>query len=165
MQNSATASIAFSPSSQMQSGVNLVAKLLAVKGHFRPLVKDAQNTYTNSSYASLNSIIDAVEGALCSFGLLTYTCIEYDRDLGRPIARTYLVNVEMEESLSSSFPISDPNPQKIAAAVTYARRINLMAMLNLKAEDDDGNSFASSGGQASYAPSTAENSSNFTPLF
>jgi ERF superfamily len=54
---------------------------------------------------------------------------------------TTIYDTESEETLESTFPIYQEDPQKIGSAVTYAKRYNLGAIFNIITEiDDDGNS-------------------------
>ena len=126
-------------SSPPPSSRSLLAKLLQAKTQIQGLQKDSRNTYTDSLYVSLNQVIEAVEAALSPQGVICLTTIS---TTSPPSVITRLVDVETGEELSSSFPLTDPAPQKVAAAVTYARRVSLVAMLNLRAMDDDGNSAA-----------------------
>ena len=61
--------------------------------------------------------------------------------------------IATELSFSSDMPLRPvkPGPQALASCVTYYRRISLMTMFGLNAEDDDGN--AASGD--SHAPRKA----------
>lgn len=53
---------------------------------------------------------------------------------------TEITDTESGESVKSSFPVHGSKPQEIGSSITYARRYNLTALLNLDIdEDDDGN--------------------------
>lgn len=115
----------------------LYAALLRAQQTLPPLVKDSRNDYLKSDYLSLPSLLAAVRGPLAAEGLLITTAIELAGS--GFVARTSLVHAPSGARLSSVFPVPDPmNPQRVAAAATYAVRISLMQLLGVAAEDHDG---------------------------
>ena len=112
---------------------NLLTALVKAKTSFSPLKKDSKNPHFKSTYASLNAVLEAVEMPLLEQGILIVHTMQ---EAG---LETALVHAESEERLATTFPITvDSNPQKTGSALSYARRYNLLNLLNLAAEDDDG---------------------------
>lgn len=128
---------------ELDDDAKLAQKILAAKAQIRPARQDSQNTFTNSSYASISAVLEAVEPALASVGILAYSCIENEGSL--LCITTVLMDTATGARLCSSFPLATTDPQKVAAATTYARRVNLVALLNLRSADDDGNAAAEQG--------------------
>jgi hypothetical protein len=52
---------------------------------------------------------------------------------------TTLIESVSGESIVSSFPIFGTKPQEVGSSMTYARRYNIQALLDLSTDDDDGN--------------------------
>jgi len=112
-------------------------KLLEAKKQFPPIKKDAWNPFYKSNYASLSNILDAIEPVLEKHGLYIRSVLR-DNVLITQICELETGNVNLESCFN--LPVLN-DIQKIGSAITYARRYNLVAMLNLNIEnDDDGNS-------------------------
>jgi hypothetical protein len=132
---------------------------------FGSLAKDAENTYHNKSYLSLEGLLDAVREPLMAQQVLIASSIQL-------VGPGFVVITTIAHSgggwRSSSFPVGDPlNPQKVAAAATYGLRINLQQLLALTATDDDGNSLAATApasyGQAPEAWSPQQPAVGYNP--
>lgn len=52
---------------------------------------------------------------------------------------TTLGHAESGEYMESEFPVFGSKPQEIGSSISYARRYNLLALLDIPTEDDDGN--------------------------
>jgi hypothetical protein len=121
----------------------IYAALLAAKKAMGPLTKDAQNPHFRNRYASLEAVIDTIEGPLHDNGLLVLQRLDVVG--GQPVLVTEIVHAETGDRVSSTAPLvcKDPeNPQALGGALTYMRRYSLVALLGLAAEDDDGNAAA-----------------------
>jgi hypothetical protein len=56
------------------------------------------------------------------------------------VVRTIIRHIPSGTEVESDFPLTDlSTPQKIGSSQTYARRYNLLGLLNIAAVDDDGN--------------------------
>ena len=114
--------------------IELYKAIYQARKKFAKVHKDATNPHFKSKYASLESVLDAVEDALTENKLLIYTAID------ESIVKTVIVHTETGEFLESRYPL---NPiltdQQKGSAISYARRYSIQSMLNLVAEDDDGN--------------------------
>lgn len=114
----------------------LDAAIAAAGANFGPLSKDGENTYTKSSYLPLDTLLDAVRGALLAQGILITSCFQLVR--GGFVVVTTLAH-QSGGWRSSMFPVGDPqNPQKVAASATYGLRVNLCQLLAVVGRDDDG---------------------------
>lgn len=122
---------------------NLIPALIKAKQSFSRIERDAKNPFLKNKYATLDSILSAVEPALLENGLFITQLVESD-DRGSYL-RTVLYHESGEYLESSRYDLPEVNDsQKFGAAITYARRYQISALLNITADaDDDGN--ASSG--------------------
>lgn len=140
----------------------LIAALVRAKQSFQPIAKDRTNPFHKSKYATLDSVLESVEEAMSQQGLALIQMIN-DRE-GKPylVTRLYhtsgaffeswyplpnsdtveIIQETMKEgSKETTRTSTGVDPQKFGAAVTYARRYSVCAMLSVTAdEDDDGNS-------------------------
>ncbi len=114
----------------------ILAKLFKVKANMNKLKKDANNPFFKSQYADLNSHLDEVEPLLSQNNLLLLQPVNIDS------VATFIYDVESGQYVSSAIKIDGKDMQQLGAAVTYARRFTLGALLGMQAIDDDGN-FAS----------------------
>lgn len=109
-----------------------------VQGTLEPVTKDKVNPHFKSGYSSLAAVNETIMGPLAENGFILLSGgVEIG---GKPWLRTTLLHVA-GHSMSFDYPllVSDPNPQYLASATTYARRYSLCAFFNLSTEDDDGN--------------------------
>lgn len=92
---------------------------------------------SGSKYADLSTILEAVEVPLADLGLT----IQHHSTLleGQWIEVTELRLAGVDDKRTSTFPLFGTKPQEIGSSKTYARRYNIQSLLNLAAEDDDGN--------------------------
>lgn len=96
--------------------------------------KDADNPFFKSKYMTLDGIMKVVNPLLKDAGLIL--CHYGD---GENLV-TAIVDLESGDKLESKLKITLTDPQKIGGCVTYFRRYNTCALLNiLSDEDDDGN--------------------------
>lgn len=99
--------------------------------------KEDSNPFFKSKYASLPTILDAVETEAAKCGLVIISALKSIE--GAFILETVLEHKDSDESRVSVFPVFGSKPQEIGSSITYARRYNIQSLLNLAAEDDDGN--------------------------
>lgn len=99
--------------------------------------KTSDNPFFKSKYADLSAILTAIEADAADCGLVLISNLEYtDNGL---VVKTVLEHKDSGESRVSVFPVFGQKPQEVGSSTTYARRYNIQALLNLAAEDDDGN--------------------------
>ena len=114
----------------------LVKAINAIEG----VKKGADNPFFKSKYANLESVIEAAHGALEANGLAV---MQGPGPMdGNCITLTTRLIHESGEWVETDFslPAGKMDPQAAGSAITYARRYSLMAMLNMPAVDDDGES-------------------------
>lgn len=99
--------------------------------------KESKNPFFKSSYADLATVLDAIEIEAANCGLVITSGLSHAS--GVMVLTTTLEHKDSEEKKDSSFPVTGSKPQEIGSGVTYARRYNIQCLLNLAAEDDDGN--------------------------
>ncbi len=117
----------------------IAAALAKVQGQMGTAIKDAKNPYFKNHYADLNSIREACMPALHSNGItLLQPTIERN---GKNYVETLLLH-ESGEWLSCETEIlfgKKDDAQAQGSGITYARRYGMQSMLNVGADDDDGN--------------------------
>ena len=123
---------------------------------FKDLTDDAVNPAFNSSYASLEAVLDAVLLPLLDEGISVSTAGVW---VGERFSYcTTLLHVE-GGFRCSYFPVSDPSPHKVGGAETYAQRYNICGLLAITGgKDDDGNTAmgkSSQNGRANRKPAAA----------
>lgn len=116
----------------------LAAALVAAQSEIRGAVKDASNPFFKSKYADLESVWEACREQLQKNGLAVSQVTEMAG------TEMVLVTVLMHKSgqwLSGMYPVRPvkADPQSLGAAMTYARRYALAAIIGIcQIEDDDG---------------------------
>jgi hypothetical protein len=120
----------------------VIVALLKAKSSFGAIEKDRVNPFHKSKYATLDSINKAVDGPLIENGLCIVNRVA-NTDKGTfVVSRLVHVSGEFDETWQeSTCPLPDTvDSQKLGSAITYARRYNKLALLDIVAdEDDDGN--------------------------
>lgn len=123
----------------MSEKPGLVAALIAAQRNFKAAIADSVNPHFRSHYVDLLGAWDACKEALWDQGL---TVEQYTRVTATGtvlVTRLDHVSGESREGEYPLVPAKDRDPQALGAAMTYARRYCLMAMVGLAPEDDDGN--------------------------
>ncbi len=125
---------------QSENITNLAKALLNVPQTVQRATKDAENPFTKSWYASLNSVMDACRTALIDNGI--WLCqypvpVEQPNSIGLVTKLTHAESGQWQSSLAV-VPLPKADPQGMGSAITYARRYVLTAMLGMVTEDDDG---------------------------
>ena len=110
-----------------------------MQSQLQPALKDAENPFTRSSYATLNSVMNTCRQALLANGILM-TQFPVPAETGHLGLATKLIHAESGQGHSSLavVPLPKADPQDYGSAQTYARRYALCAMLGIVTEDDDG---------------------------
>lgn len=126
-----------------QDITKLAKALIHVQTGLRPAHKDAENPFTKSNYATLNSVMEACREALLTQGVwMTQYPVPAPEHLGGGYLglMTKLTHAESGQWQSSFavVPLPKNDPQGMGIAMTYTRRYALCAMLGIVTEDDDG---------------------------
>lgn len=98
--------------------------------------KESANPFFKSKYADLPTILDAIEIEAAKCGLVITSQLIAGEAI---VLTTTLSHKDSDESIISTFPVFGSKPQEIGSSISYARRYNIQSLLNLAAEDDDGN--------------------------
>jgi hypothetical protein len=127
---------------------DVVTALSLAKAKFKPLKKSGVNPHFKSSYSTLDDIREATNEALIAHGLVLTHHGKVLEDY--TILTTALTHRESGSSIESASYVANEAPQKMGSAMTYARRYNIINLLDLIADpDDDGESYYGRGGSAS----------------
>ncbi len=118
-----------------------------------PFPREGSRTFR---YASLSSGLDLVRKCLGQHEIATIQATTIDRDSGLIKLTTTLVHAS-GEWVSSDWPVSPITetaaPHRLGAALTYARRYSLFALVGIAGEDDlDAPDLASGGAVAAAQP-------------
>jgi len=118
---------------------HLLSALIKAKLAISNPVKDSKNPHFRNTYASLESVLDAVTGPLLANGIALVQTMKPTND--DTLLETTLWHAESGESIVSTVALSPAkkDPQGYAAACTYYRRLSIKSMLGLAEVDDDGN--------------------------
>lgn len=116
----------------------LARAMLKVQAELQPALKDRENTFSKSRYATLNSVMDACRDALITNGIwLVQHPVPVEA--GYLGLTTKLVHVESGQWQSSLMvmPLPKADPQGYGSALTYGRRYSLAALVGIVTEEDD----------------------------
>jgi hypothetical protein len=113
----------------------LIKALIKAKAEFNPIQKDGTNPHYKRKYATLDAVLDAVTPALGKYGLVIIQTTEIFE--GKTVLRTHIFH-ESGESITSTYPLPEfGDSQKFGAALTYARRYAVCAILSVTADEDN----------------------------
>ena len=118
----------------------LAKALCNVQRQLQPAMKDANNPFTKSNYATLKSVMESCRDALLDNGI--WLCqypvpVDTPGCIGLATKLTHAESGQWQSSLAV-VPLPKADPQGMGSAITYARRYTLTAMLGMITEDDDG---------------------------
>jgi hypothetical protein len=120
---------------------NLLKALAKFNTLCGPIVKDANNPFFKSKYATLDAIQEHIRKPLAEVGLVVTQPTKLSD--GQAMVESTVYHIESGEYISSEFPVvvGKHTAQDYGSAVTYAKRYSLTGLLNLTVsdEDDDGN--------------------------
>tara|TARA_R110002126_G_scaffold46379_4_gene130587 strand:+ start:2078 stop:2791 length:714 start_codon:yes stop_codon:yes gene_type:complete len=128
----------------MTEKLNLFAKsFIEAQKEMGNATKDSKNPFFKSKYADLNSVREACLPALNAHGIaVLQPIVQVD---GKNFVKTLLLHESGEsmEGLTEILFAKQNDPQAQGSGITYARRYGLQSLVNIAAEDDDGNKAAS----------------------
>ena len=127
-----------------QDTTELAKALINVQRQLQPATKDADNPFTKSKYATLNSVMDSCRDALLSNGiwLCQYPVPAEPGYLGLVTKLTHAKSGQWQSSLAV-VPLPKADPQGVGISMTYMRRYALSVMLGIVTEEDTDGEFAS----------------------
>lgn len=122
----------------------LAEAMILVQQTLSPALKDAENTFTNSRYATLHSVMNACRHALLQHGiwLTQYPVSVEANQLGLVTKIVHAESGQWQASLLT-MPLPKNDPQGYGSAMTYARRYGLSALIGIVTENDDDGEIAS----------------------
>jgi len=127
----------------------LATALIDLQGEICNVPSTSTNPFFHSKYADLSTIIQTVRPLLATHRLAIVQGCD-----GQALT-TRLIH-ESGQWMESRLELSVPkwiDPQKVGAAITYARRYEQAAILNIAQVDDDGNSLAKDAAKVEYITS------------
>ena len=116
----------------------LAKAMLKVQAALQPAMKDRENPFTKSNYATLNSVMESCRDALLENGIWI-TQFPVPVETGHVGLVTKLTHVESGQWQSSLMvmPLPKTDPQGYGSAMTYSRRYALSALIGIVTEEDD----------------------------
>lgn len=116
----------------------ILPALFKVKQNMNGVKKGTKNPFFKSSYADLNTHLEAVESLLEENGLVLFQPTSHEVSGNAVVTRIY--HVESGQYVEASMKLIGENDmQKAGSGVTYARRYTLGSLLAMQAVDDDAN--------------------------
>lgn len=121
--------------------MKLIAKaILDAQKEMGNATKDSSNPFFKSKYADLNSIREACMPLLNKHGVVVLQpTINIE---GKNYVKTMLIHADSGETIESLTEIiysKQNDAQSQGSGITYARRYGLQSLVNIGADDDDGN--------------------------
>lgn len=119
--------------------INIAKALIEAQKEMGNAVKDSTNPFFKSKYADLNSVREACLPALNKHGIaVLQPTVHID---GKNFVKTLLLHESGEsiESLTEIIYNKQNDAQAQGSGISYARRYGLQSLVNIGAEDDDGN--------------------------
>lgn len=151
---------------QSDSIKELATALSKAQSEIHAAEKDATNPFFKNSYASLTSVWDAARGPLTKNGLAVTqtTGCRLLADQTQMETRMYLITMLLHSSgewIKGEYLLNPTknDPQGMGAAISYARRYALAAIVGLTQSDDDAESAIHRQPQAYTAPKPAPKAS------
>ena len=111
--------------------------LAKAQGEFPIVERDSRNPHFKSTYASLAAIWVAVRGPLAKNGI-SITQHPGEGENGKLLLQTRLAAGGQWIMSTCSVPVAKQDVQGWGAALTYAKRYALQAIIGLADDDDDG---------------------------
>ena len=113
----------------------LIKALIKAKAEFNAIQKDGTNPHYKRKYATLDAVLDAVTPGFSKYGLVIIQTTEICE--GQTTLQTHLFH-ESGERITSTYPLPEiSDSQKFGAALTYARRYAVCAILSVTADEDN----------------------------
>lgn len=116
----------------------IFSALAIAQGQIKPALKDSANPFFKSKYADLASCWEVCREPLSKNGLSIIQNAKTEN--GDVLINTILAH-KSGQYIANQLKLKPAklDPQSIGSAITYGRRYELMAMVGIAPEDDDGN--------------------------
>jgi hypothetical protein len=121
-----------------ESIAKIAAAIVKAQSVMGNAIKDAKNPFFKSSYANLNAVREAVLPAMNANGIsVLQPTIQVD---GKSFVETVLLHESGEfiSSLTEVIVSKLNDAQQQGSGISYARRYGLQSLVNIGADDDDG---------------------------
>ncbi|WEY17685.1 Erf-like ssDNA annealing protein [Vibrio phage Vc1] len=122
-----------------ESKTNVIKTLFEARQLFTKVKNGKENTHLKNSYATLDSVLDAIMPALTDLDIFLTQDQFMSDDLKSMTVLTRFIHVESNEWVEYSFtlPTQKLDPQGGGSTNSYARRYALCTCLGLATADDD----------------------------
>lgn len=123
----------------MENIKEIAKALLEAQKEMGNAIKDSSNPFFKSKYADLNSIREACMPALNKHGIVVLQPTVFMD--GKNFVKTVLLHESGEyiECFTEIIYSKEKDAQSQGSGITYARRYGLQSLVNVGADDDDGN--------------------------
>ena len=123
---------------QSEKITELAKAMLLVQESLKPAAKDAHNNFTQSTYATLGSVMGTCHSALLDndLWLTQYPVPASAGHLGLVTKIVHAPSGQWQASLLT-MPLPKNDPQGYGSAITYARRYGISALVGIVTEQDD----------------------------
>jgi len=117
----------------------LAQAMLDFRVNVDSVTKDSDNPFFKSKYASYNNVQEAINPTLDMLGMCVVQAPMIIDGVNVLNTKIYLAD-SPSDTIESNLPLLMPknDMQALGSAITYARRISLVSLFGLAAEDDDG---------------------------
>ena len=117
----------------------LAEAMLDFRANVDSVTKDSDNPFFKSKYASYNNVQETINPTLDMLGMCVVQAPMIIDDVNVLNTKIYLAD-SPSDMIEGNLPLLMPknDMQALGSAMTYARRISLVSLFGLAAEDDDG---------------------------
>ena len=124
---------------QSESITDLATALCLAQAEMGGAVKDSNNPFFKSSYADLTSVIKVIKQPFANHGL-SFVQLPVTSEGGKGVGVATMLMHSSGQWIQSEYllPMDKVTPQGAGAAITYARRYALQALVGIPSVDDDG---------------------------
>jgi len=119
----------------MENVITIHEALISFRESITSVKKWAKNPFFHSNYADLPSILEVIKEPLHTAWLSLYHKVVNNNWY----VLITTISTKDWQTIESEFPIFWTKPQEIWSSITYARRYNIQALLDIPTEDDDAN--------------------------
>jgi len=137
---------------KMSDSIAQLAEALSkAQGQIDAAAKGNVNTHFKNKYADLNALREAIREPLATNDL---SVVQLPRFFEKEVEVETMLMHKSGEYIAETLrmPVGQMTAQAVGSALTYCRRYSLSSILNLAAEDDDGNAATQQPAQRIEAP-------------
>lgn len=112
--------------------------LIVAQTEIQKVYRSGENPYFDSSYATLENVLDAVKPILNEHNIAIYQAPEVD-DSGRQVLASYLIHTSGQWFRAEYLVTAKDDEHKKGSSITYGARYCLKRQTGCSETDDDGN--------------------------